>query len=308
MIKSTPPRHIKTISEYHKFMGHPKPEHPLISVINLESIKDFPFKAPTSLVYDFYCIALKRTPNAKYKYGQQEYDFDEGVMFFLSPKQVFGIEIDRYSESRPTGWVLLLYPDFLWNTSLAKTIKQYQYFSYSVNEALHLSEKEEAVITNIIKNIEQEYRLNIDTFSQNVMVSQIELLLNYSNRFYNRQFITRKKASNDLLTKLEELLTDYFNGEKVQEFGLPTVKYVSEKLNVSPNYLSDMLRTLTGQSTQQHIHDKVIEKAKEILTTTSLSVGETAYQLGFETPQSFNKLFKNKTDVSPLEYRNSFVN
>jgi len=306
MIKSTQPQHIKTISEYHKFMGHPKPEHPLISVINLESIKHFPFKEPMSLVYDFYCIALKRTPNAKYRYGQQEYDFDEGVMFFLSPKQVFGIEVNRDSESRPTGWVLLLHPDFLWNTPLAKTIKQYQYFSYAVNEALHLSEKEEATITNIIKNIEQEYRSNIDNFSQNVMVSQIELLLNYSNRFYNRQFITRKKASNDLLVKLEDLLAEYFNHQNDSQSGLPTVKYVSDKLNVSPNYLSDMLRTLTGQNTQQHIHNKLIEKAKEALTTTSLSVGEISYRLGFEHPQSFNKLFKNKTRVSPLEFRNSF--
>ncbi len=140
------------------------------------------------------------------------------------------------------------------------------------------------------------------------MVSQIELLLNYANRFYNRQFITRKKSNNNLLNKLEELLDDYFSSEKVGEFGLPTVKYVSDNLNVSPNYLSDLLRSLTGQNTQQHIHDKLIEKAKEILTTTSFSVGETAYKLGFETPQSFNKLFKNKTNVSPLEYRNSFIN
>lgn len=308
MIKNMPLRHIKSIGEYHQFMGHPKPEHPLISVINLKSIKHFPFKEPMSLVYDFHCIALKRTPNARYKYGQQEYDFDDGVMFFQSPKQVFGIEVERYSESRPTGWALLVHPDFFWNTPLAKTIKQYRYFDYSVNEALHLSEKEEAAITNIIKNIEQEYRSNIDAFSQDVMVAQIELLLHYSNRFYNRQFITRKKASSDLLVKLEDLLTEYFVLQNESQAGLPTVKYVADKLNVSPNYLSDMLRTLTGQSTQQHIHDKVIEKTKEILTTTALSVGETAYQLGFETLQSFNKLFKNKTDVSPLEYRNSFIN
>ena len=306
MIKNTPPHHFKTISEYYKFMGHPKPEYPLISVLNLDSIKHFPFKEPTSLIFDFYCIALKRTPRAKYKYGQQEYDFDDGVMFFMAPKQVFGVEVDKDSESRPTGWVLLLHPDFLWNTPLAKTIKQYQYFSYSVNEALHLSEKEETIITNIIKNIEQEYRSNLDNFSQDVMVSQIELLLNYSNRFYNRQFLTRKKASGELLIKLEDLLTDHFDNQNDLQTGLPTVKYVADKLNVSPNYLSDMLRTLTGQSTQQHIHNKLIEKAKEILTTTSFSVGEIAYRLGFETSQSFNKLFKNKTDVSPLEYRNSF--
>ena len=202
--------------------------------------------------------------------------------------------------------MLLVHPDFLWNTPLAKTIRNYGYFDYSVNEALHLSEKEETIITNIMQNIGQEYRSNIDVFSQNVMISQIELLLNYSNRFYNRQFITRQKTSNDLLVKLEDLLNDYFDNQNDSQTGLPTVKYLAENLNVSPNYLSDTLRTLTGQNAQQHIHNKLIEKAKEALSTTSLSVGEIAYRLGFEHPQSFNKLFKNKTAQSPLEFRNSF--
>ncbi len=187
---------------------------------------------------------------------------------------------------------------------MSKTIKNYGYFSYAVNEALHLSEKEEAMITTTMLNIEQEYRSGIDIYSQDVIVSHIELLLNYSNRFYNRQFITRKSASNDLLVKLDHLLTEYF--DKHLQSGLPTVHFISEQLNISSNYLSDLLRTLTGQSTQQHIHNKLIEKAKEILTTTSLSVSEIAYQLGFEYPQSFSKLFKSKTNVSPLEFRHSF--
>ncbi len=296
----------RTIAEYHRMMELPKPEHPLISVINLESIKYVPPQETISVVFDFYSISLKRTPNTKYKYGQQEYDFDEGVMFFMSPGQVFGVKIDKDAVLKRRGWSLLVHPDFLWNTSLAKTIKQYQYFSYSVNEALHLSEKEEAIINGIIENMEQEYRSNIDNFSQSVIVSQLELLLNYSNRFYNRQFITRKKASSDLLIKLEDLLNEYFDRQNELQGGLPTVKYIADKLNVSPNYLSDMLRTLTGQNAQQHIHNKLIEKAKEALSTTSLSVGEIAYRLGFEHPQSFNKLFKNKTNVSPLEFRNSF--
>ena len=296
----------RTITEYHRMMELPKPEHPLISVINLESIKYVPPQETISVVFDFYSIALKRTPNTKYKYGQQEYDFDEGVMFFMSPGQVFGVKIDKDAVLKRRGWSLLVHPDFLWNTSLAKTIKQYRYFSYSVNEALHLSEKEEAIINGIIENMEQEYRSNIDNFSQSVIGSQLELLLNYSNRFYNRQFITRKKASSDLLIKLEDLLNEYFDRQNELQGGLPTVKYIADKLNVSPNYLSDMLRTLTGQNAQQHIHNKLIEKAKEALSTTSLSVGEIAYRLGFEHPQSFNKLFKNKTNVSPLEFRNSF--
>ena len=231
-------------------------------------------------------------------------------MFFMSPGQVFGVKIDKDAVLKRRGWSLLVHPDFLWNTSLAKTINQYQYFSYSVNEALHLSEKEEAIINGIIENMEQEYRSNIDNFSQSVIGSQLELLLNYSNRFYNRQFITRKKASSDLLIKLEDLLNEYFDRQNELQGGLPTVKYIADKLNVSPNYLSDMLRTLTGQNAQQHIHNKLIEKAKEALSTTSLSVGEIAceiaYRLGFEHPQSFNKLFKNKTNISPLEFRNSF--
>ena len=299
------PRRFKTISEFHRFRNLPKPEHPLISVINLESVKHLPANE-TSLVFDFYFISMKRNFNAKVKYGQQECDFDEGIMFFMSPGQILRIEVEKDALLQHTGWMLLVHPDFLWNTTLAKTIKQYEYFDYSVKEALFLSDKEEATITNILQNIEQEYRSNIDAFSQDVMVAQIELLLNYSNRFYNRQFITRKMASNDLLIKLEDLLTEYFDNQNESQSGLPTVKYIAEKLNVSPNYLSDMLRTLTGQSAQQHIHNKLIEKAKEALTTTSLSVGEIAYRLGFEHPQSFNKLFKNKTEQSPLEFRNSF--
>lgn len=300
-------KHFKTISEYHRVMRLPKPEHPLISVINLESIKYMPpVEEPLSLMFDFYSIALKRTPHVKFKYGQGEYDFDEGTMFFMSPGQVFGVEFDKDAVLKRSGWTLFIHPDFLWNTSLAKTIRQYGYFDYSVNEALHLSEKEETTITSIMQNIDQEYRSNIDKFSQSVMVSQIELLLNYSDRFYHRQFITRKKVSSDLLAKLEDLLNEYFDRQNDSQAGLPTVKYIAGKLNVSPNYLSDMLRTLTGQNAQQHIHNKLIEKAKEALMTTSLSVGEIAYRLGFEHPQSFNKLFKNKTNISPLEFRNSF--
>jgi AraC-like DNA-binding protein len=200
----------------------------------------------------------------------------------------------------------VIHPDFIQNYSLSKNIKGYGYFSYAVNEALHLSEKEEIMVSAIMQNIKQEYHSVIDNYSQDVIVSQIELLLNYANRFYNRQFITRKNAGNDLLTKMEALLEEYFSGNQVQEFGLPSVQYIAGQLNISPNYLSDMLRSLTGQSTQQHIQAKLIEKAKTILSTTSLSVSEIAYQLGFEYPQSFSKLFKNKTNISPLEFRHNF--
>ena len=296
---------IKTITEFHQLRGLPKPEHPLISVVKFEDITHLPGESQ-NIIFDFYSIALKRNFNAKMKYGQQEYDFDEGILFFVSPGQVFSIEVENGSALTHSGWMLLLHPDFLWNTILAKKIRQYEYFDYSVNEALFLSEKEEATLISILQNIQHEYHSNIDKFSQDVMIAQIDLFLTYAERFYHRQFITRKIANHKILNCLEDLLTEYFNSDILLKKGLPTVQYIAGALNVSPNYLSGLLKVLTGQSTQQHIHDKLIEKAKEKLSTTSLSVSEIAYELGFEHPQSFSKLFKSKTNFSPLEFRQSF--
>ena len=304
MVQDNPFR-IKTITEFHRLRGLPKPEHPLISVINLESVTRLPDEAPTNLVLDFYSISIKRCPSARFKYGQQEYDFSEGVMFFMAPNQVFGVETDEIPTKKFSGWLLLIHPDFLWHTPLAKTIKQYEYFDYSVNEALFLSDKEKTIITDILKNIQQEYHTNIDTFSQDIIISQIEVLLNYSDRFYHRQFITRKIANHQILDRLEKILNESFSSD-VLEQGIPTVQHIADELNVSPNYLSSLLKVLTGQSTQQHIHDKLIEKAKEKLSTTDLSVSEIAYELGYEHSQSFSKLFKRKTRLSPLEFRQSF--
>lgn len=295
---------IHSISELHRLLALPKPQHPQVSVINLHEIKCHFDESLKSVVYNFYSICIKKDFTGKMKYGQHYYDFDEGVMTFFAPGQV--ISTVTPDDMALSGWWLVIQPDFILNYPLAKTIKDYGYFSYAVNEALHLSEKEEAMIETIMQHIKQEYHSVIDTYSQDVMVSQIELLLNYANRFYNRQFITRKSAGSDLLIKLETILSAYFKGNNVREMGLPTVQYIAGQLNVSPNYLSDLLRSLTGQSTQQHIHNQLIEKAKEILTTTSLSVSETAYQLGFEYPQSFSKLFKSKTHVSPLQFRHAF--
>lgn len=304
-MKNIQPLRIKTISEYHKFRGLPKPEHPLVSVIHLDEMQELTAMS-NSWVFDFYSIALKRNFDSefKYKYGQQTYDFDEGVMFFIAPNQVFSVETGM--DYKLSGWMLLIHPDFLLQTSLVKTIKQYEYFSYSANEALHLSDKEETTIINIFKSIQQEYHSNIDKFSQLVIINQIELLLNYSDRFYHRQFITRKISSHQILNRLEEILKEYFDNEKLAENGLPTVQDIAQSINISPTYLSSLLKVLTGQSTQQHIHDKLIEKAKEKLSITNLSISEIAYELGFEHPQSFSKLFKTKTSVSPIEYRQSF--
>jgi AraC-like DNA-binding protein len=300
------PQRIKTINEFHQLRGLPKPEHPLISVVDYAAVNHSPESNRRSWVLDFFSISLKRNPAAKMKYGQQEYDFDEGVMFFMAPGQVFSVDVGNAPPAKHSGWILLIHPDFLWNTALAKTIRNYEYFDYSVNEALFLSDKEETTVNHITQNIRQEYHSNIDTFSQDIIISQLETLFNYAERFYHRQFITRKKASHQLLDHLETLLADYFSSDTLLQKGIPTVEYIAEMLNISPNYLSNLLKVLTGQSTQQHIHDKLIEKAKEKLSTTDLSVGEIAYALGFEHSQSFSRLFKSKTNSSPLEFRQSF--
>lgn len=296
---------IKTISEYHQLRGLHKPEHPLISLINFDTVKYSP-EEPTRWIMDFYSIAMKRNFGTKIKYGQQEYDFDEGIMFFISPGQVFSIEVDKNKPFKPSGWMLLVHPDFLWNTSLARTIKQYQYFDYAVNEALFLSQKEETTLVNVLQGIQQEYHSNIDKFSQDVIIAQLELLLTYADRFYHRQFLTRKISNHKILDQLEDFLNNYFNDDEIIGKGLPTVQLIASTLHVSQNYLGSLLKVLTGQSTQQHIHDKLIERAKEKLSTTGLSVSEIAYELGFEHSQSFSKLFKTKTNLSPLQFRQSF--
>jgi AraC family transcriptional regulator, transcriptional activator of pobA len=299
-------RRIRTITEFHRVRGLPKPQHPLISLIDFASIRHSTDNNSISWVYDFYSISLKRDLNAKVIYGQQESDFDEGIMFFIAPGQVFRIEIGEGPIEQHSGWILLVHPDFLWNTPLAQKITQYEFFDYSVNEALFLSDKEETTIDGILQNMLQEYHSNIDKFSQDVVVAQLELLLTYADRFYHRQFITRKINNHQILSRLEDILTRYFNSDDLVRKGLPAVQYIAESLNVSPGYLSSLLKVLTGQSTQQHIHDKLIEKAKEKLAATDLSVSEIAYELGFEHPQSFSRLFKIKTRLSPLEFRESF--
>ena len=302
---SDTPIRIKTISQFHTLRGLPKPKHPLISVINFEDMAPSTVSLKQSLIFDFYMISVKRDMNHKYRYGQQDYDFDEGLMFCMAPHQVLTV-IREEDGKNPSGWMMMIHPDFLWNTPMASAIKRYEFFDYSVNEALFLSEDEEIKIQQITENIKQEYQTNIDKFSQNIIISQLETLLNYSERFYQRQFITRHKAHHQFLEKLEILLNDYFERDDFKTKGLPSVQYLSEEFNMSSQYMRSLLKTLTGQTTQQHIHEKVIEIAKEKLSTTELSVSEIAYELGFEHSQSFSKLFKAKTDVSPLEFRKSF--
>lgn len=299
--------HFHTLTEYHRAAGLPKPAHPLISLVRMEDLTKPVAEGAFSMIFDYYSISMKRVKNTKFKYGQQASDFDEGVLFFMSPGQVFGMEIEKGKEpQRPEGWMILIHPDFLWGSPLAKTIKQYDFFGYAVNEALYLSDKEETMLNTIAQNIEQEYHANIDRFSQNVIIAQLELLLSYSERFYQRQFITRKISSHEILIKLEDLLSAYFESGLLAQKGLPSVAYIADNLNISAGYLSSLLKSLTGQNTQQHLHHKLIELAKEKLSTTNLTVSEIAYELGFEHLQSFSKLFKTKTSFTPLGFRHSF--
>ncbi|MDP9080712.1 MAG: helix-turn-helix transcriptional regulator [Bacteroidota bacterium] len=301
-------KRFKTISEFHQFRQLPAPEHPLFSVTEIELVKRPVDTAAMSWCYDFYAIGMKRVSfsnQINFRYGQQPFDFNQGILSFVAPNQVLSLSIETKQETTQSGWLLLIHPDFLWNTSLAKLIRKFDFWDYSVHESLFLSAKEEAMLIHIFQNIQLEYHENIDRFSKKIIVSQLEGLLSYADRFYHRQFITREKANHQLLDKLETILEDYFSSDELVTKGLPTVQYISETLNVSPNYLRGLLKVLTGQNTQQLIHDKLIEKAKEKLSVTDFSVSEIAYALGFEHPQSFTKLFKSKTNLSPLAYRQS---
>jgi AraC family transcriptional activator of pobA len=300
----TSPHVIHSISEWHQLFNLPKPFHPSISVVDVSLLDLQHSEVWKHYTQDFYVVSLKMGHNCKLIYGQRDYDFNEGSMMFHEPGQVF--KITETNNNPVTGNILLFKADLVRNYPLGKIIADYGFFSYAISEALHLSDTENRMILSLMQLIQNELKCNIDKFSQDIMVSHIELLLNYANRYYNRQFITRKAENSDLVSKLDGLLAIAFQQEQLLTSGMPTVQDIAEQLNVSPNYLSDMLRSLTGQTTQQHIHGKLIEKAKALLTTTPLSVSEIAYQLGFEYPQSFNKLFKNKTSLSPSAFRQSF--
>lgn len=295
--------HVKSITQIHQSMGIEKPRHPLFSIIRFEDLKQITSDIRYRLIFDFYQVVLKRDCPGKLQYGQTKYDFDEGVMSYFAPKQINILEPGQVLAK--SGWLLNIHPDFIRNTTLGQKIKEYGFFEYAVNEALILSEDEEKSMIQLFEQIEKEYKLPIDTFSQDVVIANIELLLTYSNRYYVRQFTIRKPNHQGLLSKFNGILDEYFENQIVVT-GMPTVKHLADKMNISSSYLSEMLRQLTGKNTQQHIHDKIIEMAKEKLSTTQLTVSEIAYQLGFEYSQSFSKLFKSKTNSSPLEYRRSF--
>ncbi|WP_221392153.1 AraC family transcriptional regulator [Dyadobacter sp. NIV53] len=305
MKKEHAPQVIQSISELLRFLELPKSMHPLVALVDYKDIKADTQHLGKGYVLNFYKISFKKHFSGQIRYGQGYYDFEEGGLSFTAPNQVITAAEEEKDYS---GYTLLFHPDFIRNYPLGKNIIKYGFFSYSVAEALYMSDKEKKLIFSVFDAIAVELETNIDHFSQDLLVTQIELLLNYSNRFYNRQFITRKVVHNDLIVKMESYLTEFFGAEKSLFDGPPTVQQVADHLKVSPRYLSDMLRSLTGQTTQQHIHNKLIDRAKNILSTSNLTIAEIAYQLGFEYPQSFNKLFKSKTKVSPLEYKQMFNN
>lgn len=302
---------LNTVTDYTRLCGLPAPAHPLLTLIDLAHARDLPPPViKTPVVQKLYSIWLKKDFKGRLYYGHQSYDFSEGVLGFVAPGQVFSVD-DELDVSDLSGWMLVFHPDLLLKYPLAQKISSYGFFSYQVHEALHLSAAEEAVLDSLLDTIWAEYERPIDEFSQDVLVAQLDLLLSYANRFYHRQFVTRRSAENDLTTRFETQLVSYFAqepGSPVRQTGsthvsLPTVQLFADALNVSPAYLSDTLRTLTGQTTQQHIHHALIERAKQILLSTSLSVNETAFQLGFDYPQYFSRLFKSKTGMTPAAFR-----
>jgi AraC-like DNA-binding protein len=291
---------VQTISELHEIAGFDKPKHPLVTVIDYSkvAVKDTPESG--GFVCSFYSVNFKK--HCSFLYGRQTFDHQEGTLHCTAPEQI--ITFDREREAGSTeGWGLYFHPELIRNTALGKKINEYSFFTYAENEALHLSEQEKQTLLSILKQMENEYNTNIDHYSHDLIISNIELLLNYCKRFYGRQFITRTNQNIDVIARFEEFITDYFDSHKLKNNGIPTVKHCAEAMNLSPNYFSDLLKSETGKNTQEHIHYYLLGKAKNLLASSNLSVSEIAYELGFEYPQNFSKLFKKKVGVSPTLYR-----
>lgn len=293
---------LKHISDLNNFVKS-KTSHPLVAVVDFSKTDEY-LEEGTRISADFYSIMFKNYCANKLRYGRQSYDFQEGNLICIAPKQVLTMDNEIEKKEDMLGWGLFFHPDLLRGTSLGKKMNEYTYFSYEMSEALHLSDKEKQTLYDCVLKIETELQENIDSHSQNLIVSNIELLLNYCSRYYGRQFITRKNSNSNAVLQVESLLRNYFNSDKIKELGLPTVKYLADHVHLSPSYLSDLLKKETGRNAQDHIHYYLIEEAKNILLNTNSSVSEVAYSLGFEYPQYFSKLFKQKTGFTPINYRN----
>lgn len=287
---------LDSVSIYNKLRGA-KTYHPLISVIDASNVERVP---PGLYKFGVYTIFLKELNCGELKYGRGNYDYQDGTLVFLGPGQIIGVPENT---SQPKGWVLLFHPDLIKGTSLGKEIDNYHFFSYEVNEALHISEDEKTLIVDQFKKIQKELESAIDHHSKKIIVASLELLLHYCTRFYDRQFITRDHVNKGVLEKFERLLTDYFKSELPQELGFPTVKYFADKVNISANYFGDLVKKETGNSPLEHIQAKIIDLAKERIFDVDKSIAEVAYELGFKYPQHFSRLFKEKTGMTPLQYR-----
>lgn len=296
---------INSISQAHQSMGLPAPKHPLVTVVQTRDFntqKDF---NGVKIINNLYQITLKQLGCGNLFYGKNSYDYEEGTLVFTSPGQVtmFEREMPKEDESN-AGWILAFHPDLIRKSNLADKMSQYSFFNYEVNEALHLSAEELKTIEGLLDKIVIEYSQNLDKHSQNLIISNIELLLDYCTRFYDRQFYTRSNLNLDYVSKFEKLLKRYYEKEDVLEMGIPNVKYLASQLNFSSSYLSDLLKKETGKTAQEHIHLFVIEKAKNQLLSSKNSISQIAYSLGFQYPQHFSNLFKSRTGLSPSEYRN----
>lgn len=294
--------HIETIGELTTMLHQSKPKHPLIAVVDFAKTGSYG-EEEMKLTSGFYSVMLKNHCYNNFKYGRNYFDFEEGTLICIGPNQIASLENNSNEEEPVVGWGLFFHPDLIHGTSLGKKIKEFSFFSYEMNEALHLSEKEQAILVDCLSKIETELDQNIDGHSQTLIVSNIELMLNYCSRFYDRQFITRKTSNKDILSKFENILEKYFASDSLKQEGIPSVRYCAEQLSLSSNYLSDLLKKETGKNTQEHIHYYIIEEAKNTLLASDATVNEIAFSLGFDYPQYFNKLFKTKTGFTPLEFR-----
>lgn len=289
---------LENISQYNTMRGI-ETLNPLVSVYDLSGVKLIP---PTRVHFGFYCVFLKEAICGDLKYGCNYYDYQEGTLVFIAPGQVVGIG-NTPGNPHPKGWALLFHPDLIRGTSLSQHIKEYTFFSYEANEALHLSEKERRIILDCLNKIDHELHQSIDKHSKKLIANNIELLLNYCMRFYDRQFITRSMVNKDILVRFENLLDNYLKSEMTKTTGLPTVKYCADQLHLSANYFGDLIKKETGKSAQEHIQLKLIDVAKDRIFDTSKSVSEIAYELGFKHPQHFSRMFKSETGYTPNEYR-----
>lgn len=294
---------IKTITELTTLLKGEKPRHPLVTFIDFGNQDIEKSTEKVKMVSDFYSIYLKGNTCKNLKYGRETYDFEEGTVVCISANQVYEVDPNDDLNEPATGWGLFFHPDLILGTSLGSLIKNYTYFSYQSNEALHLSDREKRIINEIVDKIDYELYQNIDKHTNQLIVSNIELLLNYLLRFYDRQFITRTKNNQGVLIQLENYLDEYFNSNEIALNGIPSVKKCAEKLHLSPNYLSDLLKKETGKNTQEHIQLKLITTSKNLLLSTNKSISEIAYSFGYSSPQYFSKVFKKHTNLSPTEYR-----